>query len=225
MDIDANICDFLEEMKQLSFKEIVTVSKKAIEFKPTREISYDFDDEPDFFKLTNISRYSCACHKLNLVLSKSIDSQEFYSKNLDDLQKLAIECKSNSKFAEARCSPKLMNATRWFSQYSTILWAKKSYQRSLFDSIEQACPFNEAELDILIQILLPAYNINLVFQQSTSWIGDVIPYILKLKSLWSRQKLEDQPRELCYFLVSYLEKKFEDEINSNIYKVIIKNLT
>jgi len=217
VDIDENITNIIGEAKQISIKYIVEQNLSDKEFNCEKAIRDDGDDEVDIFRLTEISRYSCACHKLNIVFSKAISNHDNFSQKLDELQKFAIKCKSNLTFASQRCSPKLMNATRWFSQFNTILWAKKAYEKGLFDNLD--CPFLEKELDILIQILSPAYNINFSMQRTESWIGDVLPYVLFLKTTWSRQILEDEPRELCYFLISHLFKKFETELNSNIYKV------
>ena len=61
------------------------------------------------------------------------------------------------------------------------------------------------DIDTYLQILLPAYYVNLLFQRTSSTVGDVLPHIY-LKSIWSHQELDMETRELTYFLIQYLEQ-------------------
>ena len=75
------------------------------------------------------------------------------------------------------------------------------------------------DIEIYIQILLPAYAFHLGLQGSRSSICDVVPGVLHLKNKWSKLVVDDQARELCYFLVHFIQEKFEYELTSPVYLV------
>jgi len=65
-------------------------------------------------------------------------------------------------------------------------------------------PVDLSIIDMYLQILLPAYQLNLGWQKSSSSITDVLPGILFLKDKWEKLNCLAEGRELCYFLVRYL---------------------
>ena len=212
--MDNYITTSINELK-FEYENEVEELSKDIEFNCQIELPEINDDNDIWFDLSDLKRFSCSCHKLNLVLQKAIKSHAYLERKFDDLQKFAVECRSKAIFTESKCRPKLMVQTRWFTQIHTLIWAKKCYGKNLFDN----CPFTISEIDLYLQILLPAYNINLIFQKTNSCIGDVLPFVVKLKTLWSRLDINIYQREFCYFLVSFLQKKFDTELKSDIYRV------
>lgn len=84
------------------------------------------------------------------------------------------------------------------------------------------CPVELKAIEIYLQILLPAYHFNLGLQSTGSSIAEVLPGILFLKNRWERANVDPDGRELCYFLVHYLQIKFKFESESPIYKVNIQ---
>jgi hypothetical protein len=71
----------------------------------------------------------------------------------------------------------------------------------------------------IFKILLPAYRFNLGLQSTGSSIADVLPGIMFLKNRWEKANVDPEARELCYFLVHFLQIKYRFELESPIYKV------
>ena len=82
------------------------------------------------------------------------------------------------------------------------------------------CPVAIEDIEEYIQILMPAYQLNLGLQGSNSSIGDVLPGIMRLRQLWSHMEVIGEKKELIYFLLHFLQKKFSYEFKSPIYHVI-----
>ena len=85
---------------------------------------------------------------------------------------------------------------------------------------EDSCP--EVSLEVIesyIQILLPAYTVNLGFQSLFASIADVAIAVLRLKNIWEHMEVQGEQKELIYFLITFLSKKFEYELESPVYKV------
>lgn len=215
-NVNNQLSDLMNEAETFSFRNRIQISPSAITFETISEIQQD-NEIPFEIDIADTMRFSCSCHKLNIVLFRAIEDHKIFAEKLDRLQNFAIESRKKRIFEENDCRPKLMVQTRWFSQVNTLIWAKKCYEKSLI--AENDCPLSYNDIDTYLQILLPAYYVNLLFQRTSSTVGDVLPHIFKLKSIWSHQELDMETRELTYFLIQYLEQKFEYETNSDIYKV------
>ena len=71
-----------------------------------------------------------------------------------------------------------------------------SNKRAYDDDI--VCPVSIQEIEICIQILMPAYWLTLVMQKNRSFITDIIPGILRLIHIWDKMELKDaKAKELC----------------------------
>lgn len=81
-------------------------------------------------------------------------------------------------------------------------------------------PLKIKRIETYIQILRPLYFADISFQDIKSSKADVIPSILNLISiLTSYNDKSAYTKALCKDLVDQLNKRFEFESNSEIYKV------
>jgi len=66
---------------------------------------------------TDIPRFSCACHKLNIVVRSSVSNQYYLNRILKSLSSFAATNRNNIEinkiFTLAKCRPKLENSTRY----------------------------------------------------------------------------------------------------------------
>lgn len=169
-----------------------------------------------------ISRFRCACHLLNNVLKAATVNQKYLPEFIKKLSTFASSIRNSislsQMFSKANCRPKTENTTRWFSQFMVLQWAYRGNKKQLFGDLN--CPVDLNQVEIYLQILAPAYDLNLIFQRSDSSICEVLPNILNLKLQWSRMDVEDShASELLYFLTHFLMEKFKFEFESPIYKV------
>ncbi len=167
-------------------------------------------------------RFSCACHKLNIIIRTSGDRQKLLNTMLKKLGSFAATNRNsiliNNIFNEAQCRPRVENATRWFSQLYVLLWAQSCFKKNIFTDTF-VCPVNLKDIETYLQILLPAYQFNLSLQSTNASIAEVLPGVLLLINHWERAHVDAEARELCYFLIHYLKVKFKYELESPIYKV------
>ena len=98
---------------------------------------------------------------------------------------------------------------------------KKAYDRNVFDNITTALSVSIDKVELLLQILKPAYALNINFQSNRASIGDVIPKIANLIHIWqkSKTKLSIIGQQLRNLLVEEFETRFEYELNSKLYQV------
>ena len=164
-----------------------------------------------------VPRFSCACHKLNIVIQSAIVNQKDLQEVIKTLSSLASKIRSSIIFNQLKCRPKIENKTRWFSQLYVLLWAQSAYRKGSFNGVE--CSVLLEAIESYIQILLPAYKFNLSLQSLSSSICDVVPGVLRLKYLWERMVLSEEKQEMVYFLLHFLLKKFKHELESPIYHV------
>jgi hypothetical protein len=94
----------------------------------------------------------------------------------------------------------------------------KAYKRNAF-STSNPCPVSFDIIEKYMQILLPAFQFNLIMQQTQSSIGDVIPALKIIISKWRRFNFSGVYKDLCMKLVQSFEAKFQYELNSHVYQV------
>ena len=224
-------------LDSLIFKNIIETNISEITFRtidkvPNEDnsIIYDLSEHKLFEDLTLkigntvFPRLSCACHKLNIVIHSAIENQGFLKVIIQKLSSFAGSIRNsislNQIFTDLKCRPKIENKTRWFSQYYVLLWAKKAYEKDTFDQAQLKCPVSLKIIESYIQILLPAYQMNLGLQGANACISDVLPSILRLNYIWNHMRTDYEQKELLYFLIFFL-KKFKYEMESHLYHVII----
>ena len=71
----------------------------------------------------------------------------------------------------------------WSSSFLMIQSFHKAIIRKAF-SVETPCPVSLEEIEIYLQILLPAYQFSLIMQKDSSSIDDVLPALTIMISKW-----------------------------------------
>ena len=102
-----------------------------------------------------------------------------------------------------------------------LLSVKKAYDKGAFKDI--SCPVPLCDVEIYIQILMPAYICSLLFQHDFATIGMVIPNLMKLiydLQLFEKNLENKEHKDFCTSLIHFIKLKFKYEIESPVYKVI-----
>ena len=171
----------------------------------------------------DIPRFACANHKCNIAVRMAIRKHPELSRILTTLSKYAATVKHSLNHVQGHINSKaklfIDNKTRWFSSYLMLLSFQKSYLRNAF-STELPCPITQQVIETYIKILQPAYQFNLIMQKSDSIIGDVVPVLLIMLSKWGRFRVGAPYKRFCDLLIAAFLKKFDFELNSDVYKVI-----
>ena len=127
--------------------------------------------------------------------------------------------KLNRVFREKKCRLRLENLTRWSSGYLMLESVKRALNKNAFEKSDTECPVEADVIDTYLQLLQQSYIVNLGFQSNHTSIADVLSTIKLLKDYYTRVKLDEIPKSLALWIVKFLNKKFEFELNSDIYKV------
>ncbi|CAF1066112.1 unnamed protein product [Brachionus calyciflorus] len=166
-------------------------------------LNENISDPVNFLELEigshRISRYSCAAHKINLVVRYSIKKVSGYLHLLSSLSNYASNIRRSTvlsyefiaKKAKLRCE----NGTRWSSSYLMLLSFYSAYEKNAFPS-ENLCPVSKEKILGLMKILHSLYTFSILSQKSDWHIGDVIPGLIVL-SLWYGKSYDDNISERC----------------------------
>ncbi len=177
------------------------------------------------FGSSEIPRFSCANHNLNLAVRAAIAIDIEFTQMLKDLNKANAHVRRsitlNNAFKTQKCKLRLENLTRWSSAYLMLLSVSKAFKKNLFNEANQ-CPVDIQIVEIYLGILEPAYVLSQQFQFNHSSIADVIPSIKRLIYTFKQMDPPESQKKLCKYLVTSVLEKFNYELNSNVYKV--KNL-
>ena len=114
------------------------------------------------------------------------------------------------------------NLTRWSSAYLMLESVRKAILKKAFDQTDEnlKCPVSLKTIETYLQILRPAYQMTINFQSNSSSIADLLVSIKRAIYFWENLNVTGEEKELCQLLVQFVKKKFEYEINSDVYKVI-----
>lgn len=125
-----------------------------------------------------VARYSCAAHKLNLCVRKSVRESLKLNKLIRKLSILAHSTNKSVKwktmYGDKRCKLVCDNSTRWGSTFIML----SSFINARNRGIEFDSQVKFKDVEVFTQILLPVYRLNLLFQCNDSNIGIVIPILL-----------------------------------------------
>lgn len=98
----------------------------------------------------------------------------------------------------------------------------KSYKKNVFDDTHN-CPVSQSTIEKILRILLPLYLVTNEIQSDNSSISIVLPTLLILvHENLSRMVFETEDEHLRNFrdyLVYYINLKFSNEFQSNVYQV------
>ncbi len=145
--VESEIGGLMAELNKITYNSNLSISTNVHNTPSTSIVNniqddfiYDLNNHQLFTDLelqigTNtIPRFSCSCHKLNIVTQKSVESQEKLKLVINELSKLAGKIRFSSQliniFDELKCRPKIENKTRWFSQLYVLLWAQSAYKKN-----------------------------------------------------------------------------------------------
>jgi len=95
---------------------------------------------------------------------------------------------------------------------------QRAYAAKAFP-VDKPCPVSLSVIEHYLQILIPAFKCNLVWQSTSSTIADVVPSLMVIISKWQRMEVTGTYKLLCNLLVSAFKQKFQFELNSPIYNV------
>ena len=176
-----------------------------------------------------LPRFSCANHKLNLAIRSSIGDNQSISTDLKKLNKYVKKVRRshnmNRIFQNYKCRLRFENKTRWGSAFLCLETIKKAYDHGIFNdkNIQLALPVEISVVESYIELLKPAYLVNIGFQSNSGSIADVVPNILNLLNELERLKKTTKHHDLCVSLINQIKHRFKYELNSPIYRVIKKH--
>jgi hypothetical protein len=225
----------VNELDSYEFKNPLEYVSKSASDQPALNITdQSYDSEYNLEKgslLTDISlkigsseipRFSCAAHKINLVVRKAILSSNYVSNMLTRLSNFAKSIKKSidlsKRHSEKNSKIHRQQFTRWNSTFFMLYSYLKAYRRKVFNN-DYACPIDEKEIEEYLQILLPLYIFTNDIQSDDSNISIIVPSLLEvIYGNLGRMQLQDKNQdELRQYLIHFILKKFEYEMTSAIY--------
>jgi len=172
------------------------------------------------FGSSDITRFSCTCHKLNVVVRHAISNHEL-GEILRKLSKSNATVRNsislNRFFKDHKFRLRLESPTRWGSAFLVLESVKRAYDRGAFSG-DLACPISLATIETYIKVLKPAYELSTTLQLKASSTCDVIPSLIHLMTHWETLAVCGAPKELCYRLITNLKSKFRYEFSSPCYR-------
>ena len=63
------------------------------------------------------------------------------------------------------------------------------------------CPVSYERIVVYLQILAPAFNFNLHMQKTTTSIGEVVPWLIRIIEIWSLFDVDEEMEVLCDDLI------------------------
>ena len=172
------------------------------------------------FGTSDLPRFSCSCHKLNIVVRHAIFDHEL-SSILRILSRSNATVRNtislNRFFKEHNFRLRLENPTRWGSAFLVLESVKRAYDRGAFAS-GLSCPIPLDKIEVYIKVLKPAYELSTTLQLNSSSICDVVPSLIHLMTYWETLVVPEEPKALCYKLIADMKAKFKYELSSPCYK-------
>ncbi len=133
----------------------------------------------------DVFRISCVNHKINLAIRTAIIQHPIICEIFKKLNKFCDNIRSvivtNNVCKDLKARLRLENNTRWGSAFMLLEVYKKAFDRGVFDNMDCALPYNIAIIELLLEILKPAYVLVLNFQSKMTSLADVIPVLFSLK--------------------------------------------
>ena len=176
---------------------------------------------------SDLPRISCANHKINLAVRRSIKKTPLMLKDIRKLNiwisKIRKSVELTKVFANGKCRQRLDNETRWGSTFLMLEQIIKAEERGLLEEVKCTCPCKVplATIKNYVSILLPAYLINIGLQRQSATIAEVVPCILRAISDWEviKEKTSTTGKMLCECLIAEFRLRFDYELNSHLYQV------
>ena len=114
-----------------------------IDFDPNHELDMEYDTHKGqpiinleiVIGSSLLPRHSCACHKLNIVIRRSISRNQELTGILKSLNQSNAHIRKSIElsrtFSEKKCRLRLENLTRWSSAYLMLESVKRAYDRGI----------------------------------------------------------------------------------------------
>ena len=168
-----------------------------------------------------LPRFSCACHKTNIAVRKAIKQSPTLARSLAALSKFASDVRksiqSSHIFRLNKNRLRCESNTRWSSSFLMLLCFYKAYEKNCFEV--NRCPVSKEKIEFFLVLLLPAYQLSLLFQQNKSHIGEVLPLVIGLINQYNTLASDSAKKPFCQRLVQCFTEKFSYELNSDVYAV------
>ena len=179
---------------------------------------------------SDLPKISCANRKLNLCIRISIAKHKPLHIKIRILNSYVHRIKRtirrNEIFVNAKCRLRLENSTRWGSTFLMLERLKKAHKKGVFDNIDVSnkLPVSIEFINTYLKILKSAYLVNVYFQRDSSTIAEIIPAVLKLIHDWEaiikKDNVSSSSKAFCKLLIEEVKRRFEYELNSEIYQVL-----
>ena len=234
-DNDNEIQEILEDIKPLENLNII--NDNEIEEIQNLDEHYDEDDNNEY-DLTSghelidqlhivvgsnrYPRFSCANHKINIVIRKTIKLDAQLLKIVKKLTKFSSHTHQSVVDSQAfkikKNRLRSENITRWSSTFLLLLSFYKAYEKNIFNEVHQ-CPVSRQQIEFYLILLLPLYKFTLYHQRNSANIGSVVPSVQSLILKYEKMAADRKKKQFCNNLIKNLKKKFDHELNSNLYAV------
>ena len=136
--VDCEIENLNEELGKIDYTYSIANIETPLEF--TQRETEPSDDDTQIYYLdqhklfedlsiklgsSNLPRFSCACHKLNIVIHSAMNNQEELADILKKLNTFAKSIRTSinlsQMFSNKKIRPKVETKTRWFSQLYVLI--------------------------------------------------------------------------------------------------------
>jgi len=97
---------------------------------------------------------------MNHALSNQVYLLELYKTLSASNTSIRASIKENKVFKNLKCRPCIYQKTRWLGGQNLFYCAKRAYEKGAFDD-DIKCPVELEVIEIYLQVLLPAYHMNL----------------------------------------------------------------
>jgi hypothetical protein len=145
-------------------------------------------------------RFSCANHKANLAIRKTIKCDKTFvnlikklnkfstSSHLSVIQAQIFRIKKNRLRSE--------NLTRWSSTFMLIFSYYKGYVKGIFND-DYKCPVSKSQLEFYLTLLMPSYKFSLYHQRNNSNIGHTVPSVELLIAKYEKLSKDPKKKQFC----------------------------
>lgn len=137
---------------------------------------------------SEVPRFNCACHVLNLVVGDAIGSHSDISDLIKQCNQVSVDVRRSVKesalFRTNRCMLRRENETRWSSTLLMLDSLIRANQRVQFEFENPEDQLDFDKIETYYQILRLVHLVSLNFQKLTSSIGEVIPGLFILLKIF-----------------------------------------
>jgi len=234
---DDEIDEIFEDIKPLE-KLNVTSTEEIEENNNEDDDTNENDKDEDQYNLSNgnelineltlvvgsskYPRFSCANHKINIATRKAIKSNKQLIKIVAKLNKFSSHTHQSvidtQVFSINKNRLRSENITRWSSTFLLMFSFYKAYVKGIFNE-DYKCPVTRSQLEFYLTMLYPLYKFTLFHQRNSANIASTIPTVQALIQKYEKMSVEPKKKQFCNSIIQNIKKKFEFELDSNVYAV------